>query len=161
MKVLRETPNPQAISIIPRTYPTQLTLTLRDDMTDVTIISSTLFEKWENYDLKYSNADTVWSEDDQLSFYLDNDYLVVEYAYNLQLNNFYDLTIQDEAGNIIYKDKIFCTDQNVDSYSVNKYLIPINELDIAWNLTDNNWEDDDTASIYISEETYDNEYILL
>jgi hypothetical protein len=161
MKVLRETPSPQSISIIPRTYPSQLTITVRDDMTDTTVISSTLFEKWENYDLKYSNASTVWSQDDQLSFYLDNDYLVVEYAYQLNLNNFYDLTLQDQLGNVIYKDKIFCTDQNVDSYSVNNYLIPINELDIAWNLTDNKWDDDDTASIYISAQTYDNEYILL
>ena len=54
---------------------------------------------------------------------------------------FYDLTLK-EGGNVIYKDKIFCTDQTISNYSVNnaEYTIPTgndvfdNDYIIVWKI---------------------------
>jgi hypothetical protein len=34
--------------------------------------------------------------------------------------NFYALTLFDGDGNVVYKDKVFCTNQEITDYSINK-----------------------------------------
>jgi hypothetical protein len=49
----------------------------------------------------------------------DNDYYVtVEAEFTLVENHFYDLVIKD-GSTIVFKDRIFCTNQNIAQFSVN------------------------------------------
>lgn len=138
MKVLNQGSSTQTLRIIPRSYPNSLTLSLRDDQTNVVV----------NYTLNSG-------------FSVDNDYLVINNTYSLVENHFYDLTITDQNGDVIYKDKIFCTDQNVDTYSPNVLSLNIEEVESTWDELEVNWEEDIVENIYISEETNDNDYIVL
>lgn len=138
MKVLNQGSATQTLRIIPRSYPTSLTLSLRDDQTNEVV----------SYSLSSG-------------FSVDNDYLLIDNTYSLVENHYYDLTILDQANNVIYKDKIFCTDQNVDSYSPNVISLNIEEIEALWNEADVDWNQDIVENIYISDETYDNDYIIL
>lgn len=93
----------QTLKIIPRSYASSVTMILRDDST---------------------NTSTTYTS---ISTSTDKNYLVISQALNPVLveGRFYDLTIK-EGSNIIYKDKIFCTDQTISDYSVNsgEYTIP-------------------------------------
>jgi len=64
-----------------------------------------------------TNTTTTYS----VSTTTDKNYLVLSQALSPVLveGRFYDLTIK-EGSSVIYKDKIFCTDQTTSSYSVNK-----------------------------------------
>jgi hypothetical protein len=111
MKVLTTSTDAQSMSIIPREYPASITIRLRNESTnEVTNYTSV-------------NATTT------------KGYLVFSNAYSLTENVFYELTILD-GSYVIYKDKIFCTDQNIASYSVND-------------------------GQYVTEDSYDNDYIIL
>ena len=93
----------QTLKIIPRSYASSVSMILRDDST---------------------NTSTTYSS---ISTSTDKNYLVVSQALSPVLveGRFYDLTIK-EGSNVIYKDKVFCTDQTISSYSVNsgEYTIP-------------------------------------
>ena len=93
----------QTLKIIPRSYASSVSMILRDDST---------------------NTSTTYSS---ISTSTDKNYLVVSQALSPVLveGRFYDLTVK-EGSNIIYKDKVFCTDQTISSYSVNsaEYTIP-------------------------------------
>ena len=93
----------QTLKIIPRSYASTISMILRDDT---------------------KNTSTTYSS---ISTSTDKNYLVISQALSPVLveGRFYDLTVK-EGSNVIYKDKIFCTDQAVSSYSVNnnEYTIP-------------------------------------
>ena len=93
----------QTLKIIPRSYASSVSMILRDDST---------------------NTSTTYTS---ISTSTDKNYLVISQAFNPVLveGRFYDLTVK-EGSNIIYKDKIFCTDQTISDYSVNsgEYTIP-------------------------------------
>ena len=92
----------QTLKVIPRSYASSVSMILRDDST---------------------NTSTTYS----VSTTTDKNYLVLSQALDPVLveGRFYDLTIK-EGSDVIYKDKVFCTDQAVASYSVNnnEYTIP-------------------------------------
>lgn len=99
MKVLTTSTDAQILKVIPRSYVSSVTLKLRDDSTNevTTAVVPTINEK---------------------------DYLRLSYAFNLKEGRFYDLTLLD-GSNVLYLDRIFCTDQTInqntnDYYSVNK-----------------------------------------
>jgi hypothetical protein len=52
-------------------------------------------------------------------FYLSDYYITVTTIFALKENTFYNLTIKN-GNNIVYKDKIFCTNQANDTYTVNQ-----------------------------------------
>ena len=93
----------QTLKIIPRSYASSVSMILRDDST---------------------NTSTTYSS---ISTSTDKNYLVISQALSPVLveGRFYDLTIK-EGSNVIYKDKVFCTDQTISSYSVNsgEYTVP-------------------------------------
>ena len=93
----------QTLKKIPRSYASSVSMILRDDST---------------------NTSTTYTS---ISTSTDKNYLVISQALNPVLveGRFYDLTVK-EGSNIIYKDKIFCTDQTISDYSVNsgEYTIP-------------------------------------
>ena len=92
----------QTLKVIPRSYASSVSMILRDDST---------------------NTSTTYT----VSTTTDKNYLVVSKALSPVLveGRFYDLTLK-EGSNVIYKDKVFCTDQTISSYSVNnaEYTVP-------------------------------------
>ena len=93
----------QTFKVIPRSYASSVSMILRDDST---------------------NTSTTYSS---ISTSTDKNYLVLSQALSPVLveGRFYDLTLK-EGSNVIYKDKVFCTNQTVSSYSVNnaEYTVP-------------------------------------
>ena len=99
MKVLTTSTDAQTIKVIPREYVGTITLKLRDDSTN-----------------------EVTTE--VVTAVTDKNYLSVSYVFNLKEGRYYDLTLLN-GSNVIYLDKIFCTDQTInqdtsDYYSINK-----------------------------------------
>lgn len=111
MKVLTTSGDAQEMTIIPRSYPATVDIRLRNESTNgVTLI-------------------------EDVSATTDKGYLTFSAVYSLTENVFYELTILD-GSSVIYKDKVFCTDQTIATYSVN------------------NGE-------YVTEDSYDNDYIII
>ena len=136
MKVLTTSSNPQQLEIIPRSYPSVITVKLRNEITnEVTTIPSVSTTTLKGY-LRFSTA------------------------YTLEESYFYELTILDGT-TVIYKDKIFCTNQDIADYSVNVDTLTWNQDTRIWNLIDTDWEAEGIVDIYETEDTYDNDYIII
>jgi len=116
MKILTTSTSNQTIKVVPREYVTTATLVLRDDTT---------------------NTETT----DSVSPTTYGDYSQIINSYTLKEGRFYDMTLKNSGGAVIYKDKIFCTDQTVDQSTDNYYTI--------------------NDSVYTTDTTYDDDYILL
>ena len=136
MKVLTTSSNPQQLEIIPRSYPSVITVKLRNEITnEVTTIPSVSTTTLKGY-LRFSTS------------------------YSLEESYFYELTILDGT-TVIYKDKIFCTNQDIADYSVNVDTLTWNQDTRIWNLIDTDWEAEGIVDIYETEDTYDNDYIII
>lgn len=116
MKILSTSTSAQTLKVIPREYVSTATLVLRDDQT---------------------NEQTTFSD---ITLTQTGDYSVISQAFSLKEGYYYDITISS-TGNVIYKDKIFCTDQTVDQSQNSYYTINQNE--------------------YTTDTSYDNDYIIL
>ena len=138
MKILTTSTSSQTIKFIPRLYSGSATLTLTDDTTNVsTSTEVTLTQSGDYLNLAHTFA------------------LAEGRFYDLQLNadgdvwgvntNKWQLETQtwdsDELSNLIYKDKIFCTDQSVDQTQNKYYSVNKDE--------------------YTTNNTHDNDYIVL
>lgn len=115
MKHLTTSTDAQTVLFIPRAYATEGTLVLRDDSTN--------------------NVST-----EVVTLGKSGEYMSLSHAFSLVEGRYYDFKIL-VSGEVIYKDKIFCTDQDIDQdtndyYSVNK-------------------------NVYISEDSFDNDYIII
>ena len=53
------------------------------------------------------------------TFILSDYYLTTTSIFDLKENTFYNLTIKNN-NSIVYRDKVFCTNQNSDTYTVNQ-----------------------------------------
>ena len=105
----------QTIKVIPRSYATNVSMVFRDDSTNTSVTYT-------------SSATTT------------KNHLVISQALALKEGRFYDLTIK-EGTSVIYKDKVFCTDQTVDQDTNNYYSVNDGE--------------------YTIDTSYDNDYIIL
>jgi hypothetical protein len=108
----------QTMKIIPRSYASTINMILRDDST---------------------NTSTTYSS---ISTSTDKNYLVIAQALSPVLveGRFYDMTVK-EGTDIIYKDKIFCTDQTVNQENNDYYSV--------------------NSGGYTTEDSYDNDYIII
>ena len=93
MIILREQIQPQTISFIPREL-SATTIVLRNEVT---------------------NVETTIEAD----FYLFDYYLTAIEVFDLKENTYYNLTIKN-GSDIVYKDKIFCTNQDIKDFTVNE-----------------------------------------
>lgn len=99
---LIESEQPQQLYILPRIYSNNVIVTLRNDST--------------NKLQTINNIDAL----------IDKNYLTFSAIFELKKDNFYDLKVFDSIDNtIIYRDKIFCTNQEINQlenkyYSINK-----------------------------------------
>jgi hypothetical protein len=74
-----------------------------------------------------SNADTIVLRDEetnieteiQTEFFINKYFLTASVIFPIKENKYYTLTIKDGT-NIVYIDKIFCTNQALETYSINK-----------------------------------------
>jgi hypothetical protein len=139
MKILTTSTGEQTIRIIPRSYPDDITLILRDDSTNTEVIYTIDSMEWENTDEVWQAVDLNWN--DAGGYFEEDGYLVISNEYSLLEGRFYDLTIKNELDQVIYKDKIFCTDQTIDQETNNYYSV--------------------NEGVYTTENSYDNEYIIL
>lgn len=113
MKVLTTSLANQTFTIIPRKYATSITLSLRDDSTDTSV----------SYVITPTNGE---------------DYMSITQAFALTEGRFYDMTISEVGTNdVIYKDKVFCTDQTINQ-STNDYY-SINDGDYVQEQSDNEY----------------------
>ncbi len=138
MKILTTSLGEQTIRIIPRRYPDDVTLILRDDSTNEITTYSLDSMEWENTDEVWNAVDLNWN--DAGGYFEENGYLVIQNEYSLEEGRFYDLTIK-EGEEVIYKDKIFCTDQAIDQESNDYYSV--------------------NENVYTTEDSYDNDYIII
>lgn len=138
MKILTTSTGEQTIRIIPRSYPDDVTLILRDDSTNEIVTYTLDSMEWENTDEVWNAVDLNWN--DAGGYFEEDGYLVINNQYNLVEGRFYDLTIK-EGSVVIYKDKIFCTDQTIDQETNNYYSI--------------------NENVYTTEDSYDNDYIII
>jgi len=61
-------------------------------------------------------------------FFLSDYYLTTTTIFSLKENTFYNLTIKNN-NDIVYKDKVFCTNQSSDTYTVNQNQYVANATD--------------------------------
>jgi len=74
-----------------------------------------------------SSADTIILRDEETNieteieavFSIDKYFVTTSVIFPIKENKYYTLTIKDGT-NIVYRDKIFCTNQSLSTYSINK-----------------------------------------
>lgn len=149
MILLTTSEEAQELKVIPRTYPVSLSGFYLDDYKRRVILDGGSFE----YNplgniIEYRIADIKLRDESKNTSVTYSDvfcdiiggYLTLSQAFSLVEGRFYELTILDGV-DVIYRDKVFCTDQDVDQatndyYSVNK-------------------------NVYTAENSYDNEFIVI
>jgi hypothetical protein len=111
MHILQVSASPQSITIIPRSFPASVTIELVDESTNTTA----------------TPAVTAASADG---------FMTLTGTFSVVNSRFYGLKVFN-AGNLIYRDRVFVTSQTeYDKFTVN-------------------------AGVYTEETTYDNEYIII
>jgi len=111
MHILQVSASPQSITIIPRSYPASVTIQLIDESTNTTA----------------TPAVTAASA---------NGFMTLTGTFSLVNNRFYGLKVFN-AGNLIYRDRVFVTSQTeFDKFTVNQ-------------------------NVYTEETSYDNDYIII
>ena len=118
MKIQTTSSSAQTIKVIPREYITSGTLSLRNDTTNVD----------KDYSISPSTVD------DDLVF-------TVTFSPVLQEGLYYDFTLKNSSSKIIYKDKIFCTDQTINQANNNYYTV--------------------NSGVYTTENSFDDDYITI
>ena len=92
MIILKEQEEEQSLKFIPRTY----------KATSIVLVN------------EMTNESTTISSD----FYIDGYYLYTTTTFDLIEGNFYTLSILNN-NDVVYKDKIFCTNQVIADFSIN------------------------------------------
>lgn len=92
MIILKEQVEEQSLKFIPRQY----------KATSIVLVN------------EMTNESTTISSD----FYIDGYYLYTTATFDLKEGNFYTLSILNDT-DVVYKDKIFCTNQVIANYTIN------------------------------------------
>lgn len=139
MKILTTSTSAQTLRFVPREYVTSATLFLRDDSTNV-VTNETVSLTQDGDELVYTASfNLIEGRFYDFNFVVDAN-LWEQNTLTWDMN--FDLWNASQGATLsLYKDKIFCTDQPLDQtedeyYSVNK-------------------------NVYVSENTYDNDYIII
>lgn len=118
MIVLTTSTGTQNFRFIPRVFTTDITVKFTDDIT---------FD-----DLTTTEVSTT-----QVGDYINHSFTLT----GLKENRFYTLRVQDNSSNVIYKDKLFVTNQGTDQLSKEKYTI--------------------NKDVYVEKSTGENDYIVI
>jgi hypothetical protein len=118
MIILSTSATAQSLSVIPRSYLGTFTMSIRDDSTNVTVDYQITSAVTSNNYLNFSNI----------------------FAPVLVENHFYDIELYTDSNKTdsIYKDRIFCTDQNIDQLNNDYYNLNDGQF-ITYNGYDNTY----------------------
>jgi hypothetical protein len=120
MLILTTQTTEQTFKVIPREFVTEITICLRDDSSNEEICVLTTGKEWNTNTLEWQLANYDW--EDEAGSIVENNYLVISLNLNLIEGRFYDLKIiGTDHQKIIYRDKVFCTDQSIDQLSNSYY----------------------------------------
>jgi hypothetical protein len=119
MIVLTTSTAEQTFSVIPREYVTDAEICIRDESTNEQICVLTTGSEWNTNTLEWQLANYDW--EDEAGIVITNDLMYITINLNLEEGRFYDLKISNTSGTVIFRDKIFCTDQTIDQETNNYY----------------------------------------
>ena len=119
MIVLTTTTAEQTFEIIPREYVTNAQICIRDESTNEEICVFTTGSFWNTNTLQWQLANYDW--EDEVGIVITNDIMYITMNLDLLEGRFYDLKISNTSGTVIFRDKIFCTDQTIDQETNNYY----------------------------------------
>ena len=119
MIVLTTSTAEQTFSVIPREYVTDAEICIRDESTNEQICVLTTGSEWNTNTLDWQLANYDW--EDEAGIVITNDLMYITINLNLVEGRFYDLKISNTSGTVIFRDKIFCTDQTIDQETNNYY----------------------------------------
>jgi hypothetical protein len=119
MKVLTTSSSEQTIKVIPREYVTSLSADITDDSTNTTTTYSSITSTESHNHLQ----------------------VPITFSPVLKEGRYYDMVLKKGDGTIIYKDKIFCTDQGIDQTQNEEYSV--------------------NDSVYTTDTSFDNDFIIL
>lgn len=139
MRILTTSTNAQTIKFIPRLYYTEAAMIIRDDTTNIATVTDVTFTQSGDF-ITLSHAFTlVEGRFYDLEFTRDPDV----YGQNLTQFQLEQKLWNDDTGItlLVYRDRIFCTDQDVDQTQNKHYSVNKNQ--------------------YKSNNTFDNNYIVL
>jgi len=97
MIILEESDSSQTIRFIPRSYTAGTTYTIK------------INNETTNKEV-FNNTSTSFSSNDYYYEYSN--------TFTLKEDNYYTLEITDSSG-VVFRDKIFCTNQSISTYSIN------------------------------------------
>ena len=95
MKILLESGSPQTLNFIPREYPILVNYTITDEETNTSI------------------------SDTNISTTINGGYLEITEIFTLKEGVFYNIDITKTDNTLIFRGRIFCTNQNIDTFSMN------------------------------------------
>lgn len=128
MIVLTTQTSEQTYSIIPREYVTDATICIRDESTNEEICVLTTGAEWNTNTFDWNLANYDW--EDEAGIVITNDLMYITMNLNLIEGRFYDLKISNVSGTVIFRDKIFCTDQTIDQATNNYYDMNLGQYTI-------------------------------
>tara|TARA_B100000497_G_C7660138_1_gene397604 strand:- start:1139 stop:1558 length:420 start_codon:yes stop_codon:yes gene_type:complete len=128
MIVLTTTTAEQTFEIIPREYVTDATICIRDESTNEEICVLTTGAEWNTNTLQWQLANYDW--EDEAGIVITNDLMYITINLNLVESRFYDIKISNVSGTVIFRDKIFCTDQTIDQATNNYYDMNLGQYTI-------------------------------
>ena len=119
MIVLTTSTADQTFRVIPREYVTDAEICIRDESTNEQICVLTTGSEWNTNTLEWQLANYDW--EDEAGIVITNDIMYITMNLDLLEGRFYDLKISNTSGTVIFRDKIFCTDQTIDQETNNYY----------------------------------------
>jgi len=140
MIVLTTSAQEQQLSVIPRDYTDEFTFDIRDDSTNVTVkynvTNAATVGNYLNFGIVFSPI-LVENHFYDLSMYIDYNY----WNTNNSFWNLYDILWELDSNykEEVYKDRIFCTDQDIDQLNDNDYYQLNKGQYITYNGNDNTY----------------------
>jgi len=129
----------QVIKFIPRQFSTNLSVGIRDDSTNETQDSQFKPTIWNKADYNWDDANFNWDINNESA--IIGDYIQISFEYDFVEGRFYDIEVKDMSdanSPIIYKDKLFCTDQTVNQATNEYYSVNEGEY-VTYNSNDNDY----------------------
>ncbi len=128
MIVLTTSTSEQTFEIIPREYVTDALICIRDESTNEEICVLTTGQFWNTNTFEWNLANYDW--EDTAGIVITNDLMYITMNLNLVESRFYDIKISNVSGTVIFRDKIFCTDQTIDQATNNYYDMNLGQYTI-------------------------------
>ena len=122
MIILKTSAAAQTLSVIPRRHDSDFVMSIRDDSTNTTeFYTVTGATTVDNY-LQFSQAfSTLLVENHfyDIQLYINSSF----WNTNLELWDLYDVLWEDDSDyiEVLFKDKVFCTDQDITQLNENDY----------------------------------------